>query len=115
MKQKLTPAPVLERLREQVDLLAVGREMVRLAQSSDEWRGQCPFHAARRRPPFRVLPDKKLFRCMSCGEEGDAIDFVMKSKHCSFRDAVTSLSERFVPASDLAILENTAAFSELTL
>src|SRR5438874_13592212 len=98
MKQKFIPAPALERLREEVDLLAVVREMVRLAQSGDEWRGQCPLHAARRRPPFRVLPDKKLFPCMSCGAEGDAIDFVMKSKHCSFRDAGARVSQRFSPA-----------------
>jgi len=54
---------------------------------------------------------------MSCGEEGDAIDFVMKSKHCSFRDAVALLSERFIPAGDLAgtALENAASFYELTL
>ena len=117
MKQKFIPASVLERLREQVDLLAVVRERVQLLQSGDEWRGQCPFHAARRRPPLRVLPHKKLFRCMSCGEEGDAIDFVMKSKSCLFRDAVAILSARLVPAADPAIaaLEHAAFFYERTL
>ena len=117
MKQKFIPASVLERLREEVDLLAVVRESVRLTRSGDEWRGQCPFHAARRRPPFRVLPDKKLFRCMSCGEEGDAIDFVMKSKRSSFRDAIALLSAWFVPAVDpcIAALEDAASFYERTL
>src|SRR5439155_3549302 len=38
-------------------------------------------------------------------------------KHCSFRDAVALLSERFIPAGDLAstALENAASFYELTL
>lgn len=117
MKQKFILTSVLERLREEVDLLAVVRETVRLSQSGDEWRGQCPFHTARRRPSFRVLPDKKLFRCMSCGEEGDAIDFMMKSRDCSFRDAVALLSARFVPAADPSIvaLEYAASFYERML
>ena len=100
MKQKFIPAAVLERLREEVDLLAVVSESVQLSEDGAEWRGQCPFHSVRRRPPFRVVPDRKQFHCMSCGEEGDAIDFVMKLRKCSFRDAVALLSARLTRAAD---------------
>ena len=115
MKQKSIPASVLERLREEVDLLAVVREGVQLSQIGHEWRGQCPFHSVRRRPPFRVFPDRKQFRCVSCGEEGDAIDFVMKSRNCSFRDAVALLSTQLVHDPVGAALEFATSFYARTL
>jgi DNA primase len=118
VKQRFIPESVLERIRQEIDLLKVIRESVQLSAHGREWRGQCPLHAHRRRPPLLVLPEEKQFRCLSCGVEGDAITFVMKFKRCTFREAVAMLSERFLPQpSDpvLAVLEQAARYYEQML
>jgi DNA primase len=117
VKNKFVPASVLEQLRKEVDVLALIGESVQLSPRGREWRGQCPFHDARRKLTFCVFPERKAFRCMSCGAEGDAIDFVMKLKRCTFREAVAILSLRFLPAVDpvLAALEEATSFYERIL
>jgi len=92
-------------------------ESVRLWERRSEWHGQCPFHAARRRPPFRISHGNQRFHCLSCRAEGDAIAFVMRSRRASFREAVEVLSVRLPPARDpiLDVLERAGRFYEKTL
>jgi DNA primase len=98
-------------------MLSIAQESVRLSPQGQEWRGHCPFHAARRRPTFCVVPEKQSFRCQSCGAEGDAIDFVMKLKRCGFKEAVAIISARFMQQADpvLQALEEATAFYERAL
>lgn len=44
----------------------------------------CPFHGDKR-PSMKVYKDG--FKCFACGENGNAIDFVMKYDGLSFKDA----------------------------
>lgn len=52
----------------------------------------CPFHPERT-GSFFVFPDNK-FKCFSCGERGDAIDFVCKTMGMEFIEAVKYLQGR---------------------
>lgn len=52
----------------------------------------CPFHPDRH-PSLSVKGTG--WRCWSCGEHGDVIDFTRKYYGLDFRDAVTKLSEDF--------------------
>src|SRR3990167_5806352 len=52
--------------------------------------GLCPLHAERT-ASFVVNPERQCFKCFGCGQGGDAIDFVMKLKGLSFRDALQYL------------------------
>src|SRR3954469_25820120 len=117
MKEKFMPAFVLDRIRADIDLVHLVRESVRVWERRSEWHGQCPFHAPRQRPPFRICHDKKRFHCLSCRAEGDAIAFVMRSRRISFRDAVDVLSARLMSASDpvLDVLERASRFYEYAL
>jgi DNA primase len=56
-------------------------------------KGLCPFHDEKS-PSFNVNPSKGYFHCFGCGEGGDVIDFVMKTDHLSFAEAVERLASR---------------------
>src|SRR4051812_7272788 len=117
MKEKFMPAFVLDRIRAEIDLVHLIRESVRVWERRSEWHGQCPFHAPRQRPPFRISHDKKRFHCLSCRAEGDAIAFVMRLRRVSFREAVEVLSARLGRSHDpvLDVLERASCFYEQTL
>jgi hypothetical protein len=53
-------------------------------------RGRCPLHQEKT-PSFFVFQDRGRWRCFGCGEGGDAIDFIRKSRGCGFREALATL------------------------
>lgn len=65
-------------------------EGVELRQRGRHLRALCPFHSEKT-ASFMVNLEKQKFKCFGCGASGDAIDFVMKYKNISFRDAVKHL------------------------
>jgi hypothetical protein len=52
----------------------------------------CPFHGEDRNPSLKVYPDDNYFICFACGAKGSSVDFIMKYKDCSFKEAVKYLS-----------------------
>ncbi|MGQ0465368.1 MAG: DNA primase [Sporichthyaceae bacterium] len=56
-------------------------------------KGLCPFHDEKT-PSFNVNPTRGYFHCFGCGEGGDVIDFVMKTDHLSFSEAIERLAGR---------------------
>jgi DNA primase len=56
-------------------------------------KGLCPFHDEKT-PSFNVNPTRGYFHCFGCGEGGDVIDFVMKTDHLSFTEAIERLAGR---------------------
>jgi DNA primase len=42
-----------------------------------------------------VTPSLGIYKCFSCGEVGDALKFIMKTRNMEFRDVVLELAERF--------------------
>lgn len=82
------PAQTLEELRARTPLRDLIGRRVKLTRSGRNWKGCCPFHDDR--TPSFVVYDHH-FHCFGCGEHGDAIDFVRKTKGGAFMDAVNSL------------------------
>lgn len=60
----------------------------RLRRKARGFTASCPFHDDRT-PSFSVRDNK--FKCFSCGEYGDAIDFVMQLNHVPFNKALDIL------------------------
>ncbi len=56
-------------------------------------KGLCPFHDEKT-PSFNVNPTRGFFHCFGCNEGGDVIDFVMKTDHLSFSEAIERLAGR---------------------
>jgi hypothetical protein len=64
-------------------------QTVRLHRESNLSVGLCPFHGEKT-PSFYVWPDH--YHCFGCGAHGDSVDFIMHTRHLSFREAVAWLS-----------------------
>lgn len=62
---------------------------VELRPQGNRHVGLCPFHNEQS-PSFTVFPDGH-FKCFSCGEYGDAIDFIQRLHVCGFREALKIL------------------------
>ena len=56
----------------------------------------CPFHHDKKTPNFTVFNDGG-FKCFSCNEFGDVIDFHMKLRAVDFPAALQGLAEKYAP------------------
>lgn len=52
----------------------------------------CPFHNEKT-PSFKVNPQKQFYHCFGCGETGNIITYVAKTKRLSNSEAITLLAE----------------------
>ena len=84
---------ILEKIKEENDIVEVISERVRLKRSGRNFMGLCPFHNEKS-PSFSVSQDKQIYKCFGCGEAGNVISFVMKDRNMSFLDAVKHLADR---------------------
>lgn len=78
---------------DKTDMVGLVSEYVSLTKRGKNYFGLCPFHDDQS-PSFSVSPEKKIAKCMSCGEGGNPINFLRKIKNISFEDACYLLAER---------------------
>jgi DNA primase len=84
------PEQIIERIREQTDVVDVIGRHVGLKRSGKQFKGLCPFHDEKS-PSFYVDPARRSFKCFGCGAWGDVFDFVQKVEGVGFLAAVRSL------------------------
>ncbi|AWI03335.1 DNA primase [Clostridium drakei] len=84
---------VIQRVKEENDIVDVISETVKLKRAGRNYSGLCPFHHEKT-PSFSVSVDKQIYKCFGCGEAGNVITFVMKTKNLSFPEAVKLLADR---------------------
>lgn len=84
---------IIQKIKEQNDIVDVISETVKLRRAGRNYSGLCPFHHEKT-PSFSVSSEKQIYRCFGCGEAGNVITFVMKSKNLPFIDAIKYLGER---------------------
>ncbi|AJA48360.1 DNA primase [Clostridium pasteurianum DSM 525 = ATCC 6013] len=89
----MIPEDVIEKIKYENDIVDVISDTVKLKKSGRNYMGLCPFHNEKS-PSFSVSEDKQIYKCFGCGEAGNVITFVMKTKSLSFIDAVKLLAER---------------------
>lgn len=87
------PEEIIERIKSENDIVDIVSETVRLKKSGRNYIGLCPFHHEKS-PSFSVSVDKQIYKCFGCGEAGNVISFVMKTKNWGFIDAVKYLAEK---------------------
>lgn len=76
------------------DILSVmEREGIELKRRGRDFWAPCPFHADKT-PSFKVSPERQAFYCFSCGEHGDAVDFIQKRHSVNFKEALNILGIR---------------------
>lgn len=84
---------VVQKVKESSDIVDVIGETVKLKRAGKYYVGLCPFHNEKS-PSFTVTPDKQIYKCFGCGEAGNVISFVMKTRNISFTDAVQVLADK---------------------
>jgi DNA primase len=94
MSQYDMSRPVLARVREAADIVAIVGEVITLRKSGRNYMGLCPFHGEKT-PSFSVSREKGTYYCFGCKKGGDVIDFVMEIERLTFPEAVERLAERF--------------------
>lgn len=76
-----------------VNITEIIGESVRLRRAGAHLVGLCPFHSEKT-PSFHVRETEGRYHCFGCGESGNAIHFLMKSRGLAFPDAVEELAHR---------------------
>lgn len=82
----MIPDDVVERVREQADIVQIIGEHVKLKRVGSSFRGPCPFHQGKD-ANFSVSP-RGGYNCFVCHEKGDVFTFVQKRLGLDFVDAV---------------------------
>jgi len=80
------PDDVVERVREEADIVAIVGEYVKLKRVGNSFRGPCPFHHGKN-DNFSVSV-RGGYKCFVCGESGDVFTFVQKHLGLDFVEAV---------------------------
>ena len=85
----------IDEIKNQLDIVDIISESVKLRRSGKNYIGFCPFHANTRTPAFVVFPETGTWRCFGeCNEGGDIFRFVMKKEGVDFREALKMLADR---------------------
>ena len=92
---------LVQQIKERLDIVDVVSEQVVLKKRGNNYWGLCPFHKDKN-PSFCVTPHLGIYKCFSCGEAGDALKFIMKTRNIEFKDLIVELADKFgleIPAS----------------
>jgi DNA primase len=82
----MIPDEVVDRVRDEADIVEIIGEFVKLKRVGTSFRGPCPFHHGKH-DNFSVLP-RGTFMCFVCGEKGNVFGFVQKHLGLDFVEAV---------------------------
>ena len=74
------------------DIVRVISAYLPLVRKGKDYLAKCPFHDDTN-PSMHVSPEKQIFKCFVCGTSGNAIGFVMKYEHLSFKEALKKVAE----------------------
>ncbi|WP_422486504.1 DNA primase [Gudongella sp. DL1XJH-153] len=85
---------VLEKVKDQMDIVELVGEYVHLKKSGSNYVGLCPFHSEKT-PSFTVSESKQIFHCFGCGEGGDGVTFIMKKENLDFIDSLKFLADKY--------------------
>lgn len=85
---------VVSQIKDKLDILDVVSKDVILKKSGGNYWGLCPFHKEKT-PSFSVNPAKGIFKCFGCGEGGDALSYLMKTRGIDFKDLIKELADEF--------------------
>src|SRR5574344_2414953 len=94
MATSITFEDVVSQIKDKLDILDVVSKDVILKKSGANYWGLCPFHKEKT-PSFSVNPSKGIYKCFGCGEGGDALSYLMKTKGIAFKDLIEDLAEEF--------------------
>jgi len=85
---------IIQEIKRKTDIVSIVSMYVKnFKKSGKNWLGLCPFHNDRH-PSFYVSEEYGIYKCFSCGEKGDVIEFLQKIEGITFNEAVESLAKK---------------------
>ncbi|EGQ14912.1 DNA primase [Prevotella nigrescens ATCC 33563] len=94
MKRLMIDRPTVDRILEAANIVDVISEYVSLRKAGTSYKGLCPFHDDRT-PSFSVSPAKGVYKCFSCGEAGNVVNFIMKHDQMTYPEALKVLAKKY--------------------
>ena len=85
---------LVSKIKDKLDIVDVISEQVVLKKRGQSYWGLCPFHKDKN-PSFCVTPHLGIYKCFSCGEAGDALKFIMKTRNIEFKDLIIELADKY--------------------
>ena len=85
---------LVQQIKDKLDIVEIVSEQVVLKRRGNSYWGLCPFHKDKN-PSFCVTPSMGIYKCFSCGEAGDALKFIMKTKNIEFKDLIIDLADKY--------------------
>ena len=86
--------PTVDRILEAANIVDVISEYVSLRKAGTSYKGLCPFHDDRT-PSCSVSPAKGVYKCFSCGEAGNVVNFIMKHDQMTYPEALKVLAKKY--------------------
>jgi DNA primase len=84
----------VDKIMDAVNIVDVVGEFVNLRKSGVNYKGLCPFHDDKT-PSFMVSPTRQICKCFSCGEGGNAVNFLMKHEQITYPEALRWLAKKY--------------------
>ena len=84
----------VDKIMEATNIVDVVGEFVNLRKSGVNYKGLCPFHNDTT-PSFMVSPARQICKCFSCGEGGNAVNFLMKHEQITYPEALRWLAKKY--------------------
>ena len=88
----MIPDDIVERVREEADIVQIVGEFVKLKRVGNSYRGPCPFHMGTH-DNFAVSP-RGGYICFVCGEKGDLFTFIQKRLGLDFAESVKWVGDK---------------------
>lgn len=85
---------VVSQIKDKLDILDVVSKDVILKKNGGNYWGLCPFHKEKT-PSFSVNPAKGIYKCFGCGEGGDSLTYLLKTRGLNFKDLIKELASEF--------------------
>lgn len=85
---------VVSQIKDRLDILDVVSKDVILKKNGGNYWGLCPFHKEKT-PSFSVNPSKGIYKCFGCGEGGDALTYLLKTRGSTFKELITELASEY--------------------
>lgn len=73
-----------------INIKDVISQHVELKKKGSSWKGNCPFHDEKT-ASFDVNESKGTYKCFGCDEQGDVVEFIMKTQNKTFPEALQQL------------------------
>ena len=84
----------IKKLIDNVDIVDVIGNYIDLERKGSSYVGLCPFHDDHH-SSLSVSKDRKIYKCFSCNETGNVINFVKNYEKVSFKEACDILAKKY--------------------